>query len=124
MRSLVSVVLTLSQPLTGQKPLQLVNAIPPELPLVWADENRLQQILHNLVGNAIKFTDTGTVEVSATLVAGDVETRHVASGSRGAGEQRSRGAGEQGSRGAGEQGSRGAEERRKVKKHLLSVNSQ
>jgi two-component system sensor histidine kinase ChiS len=67
MRSLAEVVLTLCQPLIGQKNLQLINHISPDLPAVSADENRMQQILHNLVGNAIKFTDSGTVEVSAEV---------------------------------------------------------
>jgi two-component system, sensor histidine kinase ChiS len=68
MRAIASVVLTLSQPLLGQKDLQLINTISPDLPTVNADENRVQQILHNLVGNAIKFTDSGTVEISARVV--------------------------------------------------------
>ena len=69
LRSLTEVVLTLCQPLVGQKNLQLINNISPDLPLVNADENRLQQILHNLVGNAIKFTDSGVVEVFAQAIA-------------------------------------------------------
>ena len=67
MRSLGEVVLTLCQPLIGQKKLQLINRISPDLPAVNADENRMQQILHNLVGNAIKFTDSGMIEISAEL---------------------------------------------------------
>lgn len=69
-REIVGVVIMLCQSLVGQKPLQLVNAISADLPLVDADENRLQQVLYNLVGNAIKFTEMGTIEISAKIVAG------------------------------------------------------
>jgi two-component system sensor histidine kinase ChiS len=67
MQALTEVVLMLSKPLVGAKSLQLVNNIRPDTPLVEADENRVQQIMHNLVGNAIKFTPAGTVEVSARV---------------------------------------------------------
>ncbi|MGK7875892.1 MAG: ATP-binding protein [Xenococcaceae cyanobacterium] len=71
LREIAEVVLRLNQTLVGNKDLQLINAIPDDLPPAEADENRLQQILHNLVGNAIKFTASGTVEISAELGTGE-----------------------------------------------------
>ena len=71
MHTLVQVVLALSVPLVGDKKLQLVNAIGTDVPQVFADEDRVQQILHNLVSNAIKFTHTGTVTVTAHLADAD-----------------------------------------------------
>ena len=73
LREIVDVVLTLSRPLIGKKDLQLINKIPAELPPAQADENRLQQILHNLLGNAIKFTHSGVVEVSAEVISNKTE---------------------------------------------------
>lgn len=67
-REAADVVLTLSRPLARQKQVQLVNAVSHRLPPVLADENRLQQILHNLVGNAVKFTECGMIGISAQIV--------------------------------------------------------
>ena len=67
MQAVTNVIITLSQPLIDEKSLQLVNQVDPTLPHVHADEGRVQQIMHNLIGNAIKFTEAGTVTISASV---------------------------------------------------------
>lgn len=68
LREVVDVVLSLDRMLVGHKPLKLCNQIAINLPLVEADENRLQQILHNLVSNAIKFTFEGQIDITAEVL--------------------------------------------------------
>ncbi|MDC6362946.1 MULTISPECIES: ATP-binding protein [Flavobacteriaceae] len=62
-----NIVLRLSQPLLQDKNLKLINSIPKDIPPVDADENRLQQIMHNLIGNAIKFTEKGYITLFAEV---------------------------------------------------------
>ncbi len=61
----VEVAMRLSAPLAQGKSLDLINEIDGRVAPAFADEDRLQQILHNLIGNAIKFTQSGTVRVRA-----------------------------------------------------------
>jgi diguanylate cyclase (GGDEF)-like protein len=74
-RPAADVVLLLCRPLVAGRPVELRNEVDAALPRVDADENRLHQILHNLVGNAIKFTDSGAVSVSAGVRGQALEIR-------------------------------------------------
>ena len=59
-----------------EKGLELLCELAPEVPeMVRADANRLNQILINLVGNAIKFTHEGEVAVKVQVDAGGQEDR-------------------------------------------------
>ncbi len=69
--SMVTVVLELSRATIYGKEIQLINQVPDDLPPANADENRLEQILYNLIGNAIKFTVEGQVTVSAKVLTPD-----------------------------------------------------
>ena len=52
---------------------QIVVRFPPDLPVVEGDAGRLEQVLDNLVSNAIKYSpDGGTIEISGRALANDV----------------------------------------------------
>ncbi len=65
LHSVASGVVDMLRLMTENKPIQFVIDIPASFPAVAADENRLIQILYNLIHNAIKYTNEGTITIRA-----------------------------------------------------------
>ncbi len=74
MRELVGEALELMKPSADAKSLRLVMDVPADLPPAWADRARVRQVLVNLLGNAVKFTDSGGVTVAVSSAEGWLTT--------------------------------------------------
>ncbi|MGR5066828.1 MULTISPECIES: ATP-binding protein [Vibrio] len=78
--SATRLVLELSGHLLGNKTIRIINQVPVDLKAVSADPQRLEQVLYNLIGNAIKYTSEGKIVISATVVDEQVRVQVVDTG--------------------------------------------
>lgn len=72
-RSTAALVLELLEYLVTDKEIKLINRIPSDMPPIHADESRFRQVLYNIVGNAIKFTERGSVSILAQQEHGSIK---------------------------------------------------
>ena len=69
LRQLVAGVVELASPRAHEKNLEIVSLTDADVPIaVRSDGHRLRQILTNLIGNAVKFTEKGGVEVRVRVI--------------------------------------------------------
>jgi signal transduction histidine kinase/CheY-like chemotaxis protein len=64
LRDIAKSVMSTAIALVKDKPIKLEQEVPEDLPIVMADQTRVRQIMLNLVSNAAKFTEHGSIKLS------------------------------------------------------------
>ena len=72
LREVVSAAASIAEPLARTRGLEFQTALPDEPVEAVTDAHKVRQVLLNLLGNAVKFTERGMVELSAAEDAGRV----------------------------------------------------
>jgi len=57
-------------PIAEEKGISIINHIPADLPEIISDSAKCQHIFQNIIGNAVKFTEKGSVEITAEMKSG------------------------------------------------------
>ena len=64
-KQIVEIVSNIIKSTQLDKKIDVINAISDDIAFVKGDENRIQQIMYNLIGNSYKFTKEGYIKISA-----------------------------------------------------------
>jgi signal transduction histidine kinase len=59
--------------LLGDKDIELIDEVEEDLPTVYADRVRIRQVILNLMSNAVKFTEEGSITLRAKRITEEVE---------------------------------------------------
>ena len=71
-RDWVESIITMLDPLAREKDITLTSLLGDDLPPLVSDPDKCRHILQNLIGNALKFTEAGFVEIAARRVGPDL----------------------------------------------------
>lgn len=72
-RQIIKMVIRSYEQYLDDKLLILKNDLPDDLPLVYADKNRIQQVFYNIIGNSMKFTFSGNIKVNAEVIGQNIK---------------------------------------------------
>ncbi len=75
MRATITKVVGLVAPMAKKKGLKLLADVSPDVGTAFGDRHRVEQVLVNLLNNAVKFTEEGSVNVRCETICGRVVTR-------------------------------------------------
>jgi signal transduction histidine kinase/CheY-like chemotaxis protein len=67
---LINSVMTTATGLVKDKTIEMIQNLPPTLPIIKADPTRVRQVIINFISNAAKFTEEGTITIDAKEVKG------------------------------------------------------
>jgi signal transduction histidine kinase/DNA-binding response OmpR family regulator len=73
LQSLVSACFATVEPMVKAGRVSLIKQLPESLPVLLSDQDKLKQIIINLLSNALKFTEKGEVKVTAALENGSLK---------------------------------------------------
>jgi signal transduction histidine kinase len=80
LRSTIEKAVESARPLADKKGLEITCALSPEIENITGDHRRVEQILLNLISNAIKFTENGSVKIECEPEGDNVTIRVVDTG--------------------------------------------
>jgi CheY-like chemotaxis protein/two-component sensor histidine kinase len=67
LHDILDAVISTTRALVKDRPIELVTRVERDLPSVWADAQRVRQVLLNLMSNASKFTEEGSISLQAEV---------------------------------------------------------
>ncbi|NIO71981.1 MAG: hypothetical protein GTN71_23890 [Anaerolineae bacterium] len=72
-REIVVGVMSTTLALVGDKDIELIEEVEEDLPTVYADRVRIRQVILNLMSNAVKFTEEGSITLRAKRITEEVK---------------------------------------------------